>query len=164
MEQMTVRFKPAPSKRAIRNWLAFADGATEVEQPPERKPTGPQKETAVNKVVQALWSAIKRGALYRNRRGMVDLASGAKMPIGLGPNGTGDVIGYSLVRITPAMLNRVLPVYTELESKTDTGRLAPHQLARIEELRDLNAIAGCVRSAEDAESIYRSWIEKQEGR
>jgi hypothetical protein len=156
------------SQRDVRNQLetfrALATGEVPTfEQPTARnKPHGPQKETSVVKSVQSLWSAIRRGALYRNRRGMVQLSTGAMMPIGLGPNGTGDVVGYSLVRVSPAMVGKVLPIYTELEGKTDAGRLAPHQVTRIEELRDINAIAGCVRSQDDADAVYRRWIDKQE--
>ncbi len=151
-----------PSARDIRNSLAFMSGSVQMEEPSARTgPRGKQKETGVLKAVQALWSTLRRGVLYRNRRGMVQLANGAMMPIGLGPNGTGDAVGYTLVRVTPAMIGRTLPVYTELEGKTDAGRLAPHQLARIEELRDVNAIAGCVRSQEDAESIYQRWLDRQ---
>ena len=116
-----------------------------------------QELMEVDLQVQALWATLKRGVLYRNRRGMVQLANGAMCPMGLGPNGAGDVVGYTLVRITPAMCGRVLPIYTELEGKTPAGRLAPHQLTRIEELRDVNAIAGCVRSQEDANAVYQRW-------
>lgn len=155
-----------PSQRAIRNQLqglsALALGTTPTYEQTAPRKTGPQKETGVVKSVQALWSAIKRGVLYRNRRGMAQLANGGMLPYGLGPNGTGDAIGHSLVRITPAMVNKLLPIYTEFEGKTDAGRLAPHQSARIDELRAVNAIAGCVRSPEDADAIYREWLSKQE--
>ncbi len=154
-----------PSQRATRNqmrgWDALANGTTpEFEATPSRK-TGTQKETSVVKAVQSLWTTLKRGVLYRNRRGMVQLATGAMMPIGLGPNGTGDTVGYTLVTITPAMTGRVMPIYTELEGKTAVGRLAPHQAARIDELRGVNAITGCVRGIDDAEAIYRQWLNQQ---
>jgi len=158
----TRRFPTKPSRRSVRNMLAFMGGETEIEQAPSRK-TGTQKETSVVKSVQSMWATLKRGVLYRNRRGMVQLSSGAMMPIGLGPNGTGDLVGYTLVVITPAMLNKTVPIYTELEGKTEAGRLAPHQLARIEELRDVNAIAGCVRSQEDADAVYQRWLQRAQG-
>lgn len=163
----TLRFAKRPSQKQIRNFMQGLDalhkGATPEFEPTATRKTGKQKETSVVKAVQELWSALKRGVLYRNRRGMVELASGARLPMGLGPNGAGDVIGYTLVQITPGMLNKTLPIYTELEGKTEVGRLAPHQLARIEELRDVNAITGCVRGIDDADAVLSRWVERVTG-
>jgi hypothetical protein len=160
-EDVMRKFPSRPSRRSIRNSLqgmsALALGTVPVfEAAPARKKTGRQKESLVNDAAKE-WARARNGVLYRNRRGMVELSSGAKMPIGLGPNGTGDLIGYMRVRITPEMVGRVLPIYTEIESKTDSGKLAEHQQARIEELRDVQAIAGCVRNVDDCEQIMARW-------
>lgn len=149
------RIPRAVSRRAVRNQLAFMGGATTMEVAPSRK-TGRQKESLVNDAVKD-WARIRNGVLYRNRRGMVELASGAKMPIGLGPNGTGDLIGYLPVTITADMIGQKVAVFTMIESKTETGRLADHQLARIEEVRDAGGISGCARHADDCEEIYKRW-------
>jgi hypothetical protein len=156
------RFPSRPSQRAIRNQLAgmsaLALGTVPTFELPttRNRKTGKQKESLVNDAAKE-WARARNGVLYRNRRGMVELSSGAKMPIGLGPNGTGDLIGYMRVLITADMVGRVLPIYTEIESKTDTGKLAEHQIARIEELRDVQAIAGCVRNVDDCEQIMARW-------
>lgn len=159
-----MRFTRRPSPRDVRNHLAgltaLVTGKTPVfEQAREYKPRGRQPESKVNDAVKE-WACVRNGVLYRNRRGMVDLPNGGKMPIGLGPNGTGDLVGYIRVQITPEMVGRTLPIYTEIESKTETGRLADHQLARIEELRDADAISGCARNAEDAERLLQRWRER----
>jgi hypothetical protein len=151
-----------PSAKAVRNALAVygmaVDGVVPtLEQSVPRK-RGKQKESLVNDAVRD-WARVRNGELYRNRRGMVQLATGAQMPIGLGPNGSGDMIGWMRVRITPDLVGRTLPIYCEIESKTQTGILAPHQQARIEYLRDLQAIAGCARSADDCEEILRRWAD-----
>jgi len=147
-----VRYARRPTQRAVRNQLEFMRGGTTMEQ---AKPRGKQPESKVNDAVKQ-WGRL-RGQLYRNRRGMIDLPNGGKMPIGLGPNGAGDNVGWQTVTITPAMLGRKVAIYTEIESKTDSGLLAEHQLARIEEVRDAGGIAFVARSAEDCEEEFNRW-------
>jgi hypothetical protein len=156
-----VTFRPVRlSRRAVANHLAFLNGETQLAPVPERKPrgkTGKQKESLVNDSVYE-WGNYRSGRLYRNRRGMVKLPGGGMFPYGLGPNGTGDMIGYIPVLITAAMVGKYLPIYTEVESKTKTGRLEAHQVARIESLRADAVISGCVRSPEDCEEMYARWL------
>lgn len=151
---MRRRMPTRPSQRAIRNAMAFASGGTQMEIAPARR-NGRQKESLVNDAVKD-WAKLRGGVLYRNRRGMVDLASGAKMPIGLGPNGYGDLVGYLPVTITPEMLGRTIAVYCMVESKV-RGVPEPHQQARIDEVRAAGGIAGGACNAEDAEIVLSSW-------
>jgi hypothetical protein len=151
----------APSRRAVRNQLAVMQAmhdntAHVIEQSAVRKRGGKQPEGKVNEANQQ-WARIRNGVLYRNRRGMLPLPNGGMLPFGVGPPGSGDLIGYLRVLITPEMVGRTLPIYAEIESKTDSGRLAEHQIKRIEELRDAQAIAGCARSADDCEEILKRW-------
>src|SRR5688572_15236286 len=135
--------------------MQFMSGGTEMEQP-SRVPrkTGPQKEGKVNDAGKE-WARTRGGELYRNRRGMVTLPNGGMMPIGLGPNGAGDLVGPVTVTVTPSMVGRRIAVYAEFESKTEVGRLAEHQLKRIEYLKDKGALAGCCRNAQDFEDAFQ---------
>lgn len=161
------RYAPRqPSKRKVAADLSFLSLGTDNPEPmPEqrlttqRKTPRKQAESAVNDAVIKLWRLV-RGVLYRNRRGFVRLPGGGGFPYGFGPNGSGDVAGWTRVRITAAMVGKVLPIYTEFESKTEVGRLEEHQVQRIEELHGENAIAGCVRCDEDAETNYQQWLAK----
>jgi len=44
--------------------------------------------------------------------------------------------------------------YVELEIKTKRGKLKPHQLERIMQIRKAGGIAGVVKSCEDVEEIF----------
>ena len=44
--------------------------------------------------------------------------------------------------------------YIELEIKTKRGKLKPHQLERILEIRKAGGISGVVKSCEDVEAIF----------
>jgi hypothetical protein len=159
---------PRTSQRAIRNHLAgldaFANGTTPVFEPQRvRAKTGKQKETPFDKA-NAQSAALEFGSvLYKNRRGFVRLGNGGGMfPYGLGPNGTGDRVGYTPVTITASMVGKRMPIYTEIESKTDVGRLEPHQRDRIAELALVNAICGVARGGSDAADLIRAWLKTQE--
>lgn len=152
-----MKFTTRPSRRAVRNQLAFMGGATAMEQTVS-SPRGKQPESRVNDAVRE-WGRL-RGALFRNRRGMIDLPRGGKMPIGLGPNGAGDNIGWQTVTITPAMVGKRVAVYTEIESKTPAGRLAEHQQQRLEEVRDAGGIAFVATQAQDCEDGFNRWRER----
>jgi hypothetical protein len=143
------------SQRDSRNLCAFYGGATEMETKPAVK-RGPQKESLVGKANRE-WASAKGGRLYKNRRGLLDLPNGGKLPIGLGPNGFPDECGYLPVLITPEFIGRTIAVAFFIEDKTEDGVVAPHQLAIIEELRDHGCIAGVSRGVEDTEAIYNNW-------
>lgn len=154
-----LRLPPRISRRAVRNQLRFMAGETTMEQAPPPRPRGKQKESAVGDAVRQ-WARIKGGVLYRNRRGMLDLPGGGKLPFGLGPPGYPDEVGYLPVRITPAMVGKVLPVYMIAEDKTDSGVVAEHQMRCIEEARDANCIAFVARNAQDCETAVLVWLQR----
>lgn len=62
---------------------------------------------------------------------------------GLGMKGILDVIGCWQGR------------YVEIEIKTKRGKLKPHQLERIMQIRKAGGISGMIRSVEDVEEIFR---------
>lgn len=155
-----LRLPKHPTRRQTTAAVAFLSLGTDAEipMPAYRAPVkrGKQKESLVNDAVKQ-WAQMRGGVLYRNRRGMVQLQSGARMPIGLGPNGTGDLIGYLTITITPDMIGRKVAIFSMIESKTATGKLEDHQRDRILEVRDAGGISGCARSAEDSEQILQTW-------
>jgi hypothetical protein len=160
------RLPARPTRRQVRNDLALLDalanGTTPVIEQTTIRKRGKQHESAVGDANRQ-WARLKGGRLYRNRRGLIDLPNGGKLPVGLGPNGFPDEVGYLPVRITQAMVGRVLPVFCCIEDKTDNGVVAAHQLACIEELRDANAIAGVSRGIDDSEALLARWMERVGG-
>lgn len=162
------RYLPAaPSRTKIANQRTVLDSLygtasfdpLTLEPDRQTRKTGKQKETPYSKTIGE-WGASKGGALYVNRRGMVRLANGGMFPYGLGPNGALDRIGFIPVLITNDMVGRTLPIYCEIEAKTDTGTLQENQVQRIEYLRDRGAIAGVAfgeSTVEDCERIYTEW-------
>jgi hypothetical protein len=157
-----LRIPKRPSQRSIRNHLEFLAGGTQMEKAAPVK-RGKQAESLVGEANRE-WARLKGGVLRKNRRGMIDMPGGGKLPFGLAEPFILDEVGYLPVRITQAMVGRVLPVFCHIEDKTESGVVAPHQQRCIEEVRDANGIAGVSRGIEDSEALYRSWIEKQEGR
>ena len=159
---MKPRLSRPPSKRAVRNHLAFLSGATVMEQPNKRSgPRGKQPESASNDAVKQ-WANLRNGVLYRNRRGMFELPNGTKLPYGLGPNGYGDNVGYLTITITPDLVGRKVAVFSMIECKrADKALKDPSeygdQFKYIEEVRDAGGIAGLARQAEDAEEILTNW-------
>lgn len=151
-------WRNAPSRRQIRNHLAFLAGETKMEAPKsgaERK-GGPQPEGKVNKaIIQA--GRLYGAKLYRNRRGMLPLPNGGMLPFGLGPAGFPDEVGYLSIRITPDMVGKTVAVFMGVEAKTDTGTVASHQEGALDELRRDGAIAGVARNAEDVLAIIKDW-------
>lgn len=151
-------WRNSPSRRQIRNHLAFLAGKTEMEAPKtnNRGGSGPQPEGKVNLAISK--AARLFGVIaWRNRRGMLPLPNGGMLPFGVGPHGTPDFLGYTPVKITQAMVGRQVAIFTALESKTDSGVVQPHQQAMIDELKAHGAIAGVCRSGEDVRALVQEW-------
>lgn len=122
----------------------------------ERKTPRKQAESKINDaIIKAgrLFGAI----LYRNRRGMYRREGGGMFPYGLGSNGFPDNAGYTPIKITESMVGKTVAVFTAIEAKTDTGRVAPHQQACIDELKAHGCIAGVATSGEDVRAIIKEW-------
>ena len=151
-------WRNSPSRRQIRNALEFMAGGTKMEAPKERR-GGPQPEGKVNKAIAE--AARLFGVIaWRNRRGMLPLPNGGMLPFGVGPHGASDFLGYTPITITADMVGKTVAVFTALESKTDTGVIAPHQQAFLDEVRECGGIAGVCRSGEDVRAAVREWERK----
>lgn len=64
--------------------------------------------------------------------------------------GSGDLIGWTSIEITPEMVGSRVAVLTSLEAKEGSGRSTPEQIHWREQVRQAGGIASEVRSVEDA--------------
>jgi hypothetical protein len=88
--------------------------------------------------------------LYRNNCGSLpDPRTGRLVTFGLA-RGSADLIGWRTLVITPDMVGQRVAVFTSLEIKTPTGRLAPAQRHWLHAVEGAGGIAGVARSVADA--------------
>lgn len=91
--------------------------------------------------------------LFRNQVGQLpDPRTGRPVQFGLA-RGSADLIGWRTVTITPEMVGQRIAVFTSLEIKTPTGRLAPAQRNWLHAVDQAGGIAGVARSVSDALQI-----------
>jgi len=70
--------------------------------------------------------ASRRGhRLWRNNNGVAFHKDGSVVKYGVGGNGAADLLGFTVVEITPDMVGRKVAVFTAVEAKT--GRQVPRQ-------------------------------------
>lgn len=154
-----VRLPTRPSKRSIRNALAFMGGATTMEAGRKR---GPQQEGNTNKEVAKWASGRNTLVLGRNKRRLATPV-GYHQPIMLGwlVDGSADWIGWESVVITPDMLNKRIAVFVGLEAKRKSGGVTSKQQEEfLDRLRDDGGIVGVVRCFEDCEAARTRWRER----
>lgn len=72
-----------------------------------------------------------------------------RIQYGLFP-GSSDLIGWKTITITPEMVGAKIAVFTSIEVKSETGRIAPAQRQWIITVLLAGGIAGVVRSPEQA--------------
>ena len=88
--------------------------------------------------------------IFRNQVGSLpDPRTGRLVQFGLA-RGSADLIGWRTVTVTPDMVGQRIAVFTSLEIKTLTGRLAPAQRAWMGAVQSAGGIAGVARSVSDA--------------
>jgi len=94
--------------------------------------------------------------LFRNQVGSLpDPRTGRLVTFGLA-KGSADLIGWRTVVVTPEMVGQRIAVFTSLEIKTPSGRVAPAQQHWLQAVRTAGGIAGIARSVRDSEDIVRS--------
>lgn len=94
--------------------------------------------------------------LFRNQVGSLpDPRTGRLVTFGLA-RGSADLIGWRTVVVTPEMVGQRIAVFTSLEIKTPSGRVAPAQQHWLQAVRTAGGIAGIARSVRDSEDIVRS--------
>lgn len=88
--------------------------------------------------------------LFRNQVGQLpDPRTGRMVQFGLA-RGSADLIGWRTLVVTPEMVGQRIAVFTSLEIKTPTGRLAPAQRHWLQAVEQAGGIAGVARSVGDA--------------
>lgn len=84
----------------------------------------------------------------------VTMKNARLVKFGLAP-GSGDLIGFRSVTITPEMVGQKVAVFLSLEVKTKWGRIGPGQQEWCDMVKYLGGIAGFAKSSEEAgEIIY----------
>lgn len=66
--------------------------------------------------------------------------------------GSGDLIGWRTVEVTPDMVGQQVALFVSIEAKEGTGRLSPAQRGWMTAVQGAGGIAAEVRSVEDAVS------------
>lgn len=88
--------------------------------------------------------------IFRNQVGSLpDPRTGRLVTFGLA-RGSADLIGWRTLTITPEMVGQRIAVFTSIEVKTPTGRLAPAQKHWLHAVRTAGGCAGIARSVADA--------------
>ena len=90
--------------------------------------------------------------LFRNNVGLLRDHQGRAVRFGLHP-GSGDLIGWRTVTVTPDMVGRSIAVMASIEVKSATGRPREDQIHWAETLRAAGGFAGIARSPEQARVI-----------
>jgi hypothetical protein len=93
-----------------------------------------------------------QGAAYRQPDGSVVIRKPYRVTYGLAV-GSGDLIGFRSVTVTPEMVGQRVAVFTSLEVKDKRGRKSYEQAAWLHMCRNFGAIAGVVRSEEETAAL-----------
>lgn len=87
------------------------------------------------------------------------IALGLAMVNGDTVPGLSDLTGWTLVTITPAMVGRVVPVFTAIETKASAGgRRRENQINFVAQVQAAGGIAGFASSVRQANEIIDAWL------
>lgn len=101
-----------------------------------------------------LRAASFSACLFRNNVGRLRDATGRYVTYGLCV-GSSDVIGWTRVTVTPAMVGRTIAVFTAFECKVGRNTTTVEQGAFLAAVKAQGGIAAVVRRVEDAEIAAR---------
>jgi hypothetical protein len=90
--------------------------------------------------------------VFRNQVGVYRLEDGRVIASGL-CKGSGDLVGWQTIEVTPSMVGRRIAVFISLEIKTSKGRVSPEQINWANAVRKAGGRAGVARSLEEAQQI-----------
>lgn len=65
-------------------------------------------------------------------------------------NGSGDLIGWTKIKVTPEMVGREMAVFTSLETKTLTGKAEEDQKNWRDQIKKSGGISGIVRTPDES--------------
>lgn len=107
-------------------------------------------ETTLQQQIRLALGTRADTRLFRNQTGALpDPRTGRLVTFGLA-RGSADLIGWRTLVVTPEMVGQRIAVFTSIEVKTPTGRLAPAQQHWLHAVRTAGGVAGVVRSVADA--------------
>jgi hypothetical protein len=110
-------------------------------------------ETTLQQQIRLALGTRPDARLFRNQVGSLpDPRTGRLVTFGLA-RGSADLIGWRTVVVTSDMVGQQLAVFTSIEVKTPTGRLAPAQQHWLRSVASAGGIAGVARSVPDAQQI-----------
>jgi hypothetical protein len=93
-----------------------------------------------------------QGKAYRRADGSVIIVQPYRVTYGLCV-GSGDLVGFKSVTVTPEMVGQRIAVFASIEVKDTRGRKSYQQEAWLEMCAAFGAIAGVARSSEQAAAI-----------
>lgn len=88
--------------------------------------------------------------LFRNNQGVAKYPDGSSVKYGICNPGGSDLIGFTPVTVTQAMVGKKVAIFTAVEVKTDSGRATDHQINFINVVRKHGGRAGIARSEQEA--------------
>jgi len=106
-------------------------------------------ETTILQRIRLALGRVPGLRLFRNNVGGLKDQFGRFVKFGLNP-GSGDLIGWRSVEVTPDMVGKRIAVFTSVEVKTPTGKIRPDQIVWQKNVADAGGIAIIVRSEEEA--------------
>lgn len=92
------------------------------------------------------------GKAYPGTTGAVVIKEAARVAFGL-QKGSGDLIGWKSITVTPDMVGRKLAVFLSIETKASKGKVRPDQHNWAAQVRKAGGLAGIARSVEEAYQI-----------
>lgn len=104
----------------------------------------------------ALGRHARHARLFRNNCGIAFHADGSHVAYGLANPGGSDLIGWTTVTITPAMVGQRVAVFTAAEVKTEAGRVTADQRQFLDAVAAAGGLAAVLRSTDDALKLVRS--------
>jgi hypothetical protein len=107
-------------------------------------------------LMQRIRLAWDRGRLFRNNVGRLMDSGGRYVTFGL-CKGSSDLIGYTVVAITPKMIGAKIAVFTAFEVKGPHGRPTQEQRAFVEQIRSDGGIAAIVKRETDVLIECDTW-------
>jgi hypothetical protein len=110
-------------------------------------------ETTLQQQIRLALGTRPDARIFRNQVGSLpDPRTGRLVTFGLA-RGSADLIGWRTVVVTPEMVGQRIAVFTSIEVKTPTGRIAPAQQHWLQAVQAAGGIAGIARSVTDAHQL-----------
>ena len=124
-----------------------------------------KQESNILKLIQLSLSKLRNVTTFRNNTAQawvgkpvartattITLAEYRPLHAGL-CKGSSDLIGWTMVEVTPEMVGQRLAVFTAIECKSERGRATDEQLNFVEQVRKAGGFAGIARTPVEAVSI-----------